>query len=494
MRARVGRTFVWVWMVLVAASGAPLHLAERASEHVCGDECSCASFEGSGCCAQAEPEPTSCCADAGAPGERPSGLRLVPVEGCSCHGPSPNGLTIAGPPRLSPDTADGLPAPLERGRWLPIDRIAFVSCVAGLGFLGLLGGGLPAFRIYDVPLGGPALDLVVMPLDANPTPDAAVLVRTAPSEVGLMTLRGNGAGRLTPVDLQLLAQTGYVNTPTLAADDLNGDALPDLTIAAISDFQIYLGDGDLSYVGMSYLPTAGGSQHGLDLSDYDGDGDLDSILLVDDIFESYLDIGTNDGSGSLGGVAFEFVADAPAQDAFVLCADLDGDGVDTVFVIGASGLWSLGEWGGPEPDALLVAEGPESLRQIVAADLNADGAPDLAVSSRKSGGVFVLLNDGAGLLGAPTFFATGRGPEALAAGDLTGDGLVDLVVPNRRDDDAAVLAGDGTGAFQLAGSFALPARPVRIGLTDLDLDGDLDVLAASAEGASLRVALSQRVP
>jgi len=374
-----------------------------------------------------------------------------------------------------------------------------VSTAWMLAGLGLIGGSpgtttLPNFRIYDVPLGAPALDMVVLPLDANPTPDAAVLLRTAPTEVGFLTLRGSGTGRVTPKDLQLLSQLGYTNTPTITADDFNADGLADLAIAACDGPQVFLGDGDLTYVGSGGLPTAGGSQHGLDFTDIDGDGFVDSGLLVDDIGDWFIDVGINDGSGSFGGgVNFLFASGSPSSEAHLLFADVDNDGVASAFNVGGTGLTTSGEVDGPFESTLLVSSPGGTLREVIAADLNGDAFLDLAVASVSAAGVHVLLNDGAGNFPSSTLFQTGRRPEAVAAGDVTGDGLVDLVVPNRRDDDTAVLAGDGGGGFQLAGKLPSGAEPVRVGLADLDFDTDVDILVASSTGMVLRVYLNQLV-
>jgi len=350
--------------------------------------------------------------------------------------------------------------------------------------------GEPAFRVYSIPLGAPALRLVVAPLDAGPTPDAAVLLRTDVDEVGLLTLRGSGSGRLTQVDLQALRQSGYVNTPTLAPDELNGDALLDFGIAAIPSGQVFLGDGDLTYTGMGFLPTAGGSQHGLDFTDVDGDGDLDSVLLVDDIGEWWLDVGINSGAGSFGGVNFSSAPGIPAQEAQLLFADVDNDGRDATFVVGGTGL-ATSAWPGGLPSNDLLLAG--SLGEVLAADFDADGYLDLAVASPDAGGAFVLANDGAGGFPTAVFFPSGSRPRSLAAGDVTGNGHTDLAVANRGDGTVALLEGDGAGGFTRLSALTVAARPVDVEVADLDADGDLDLVVAS-DSPHLTVALNQRLP
>jgi hypothetical protein len=351
-------------------------------------------------------------------------------------------------------------------------------------------GASPTFRIYQVPLGAPAMRLIVAPLDAGATPDAAVLLRNTPEEVGLLTLRGSGNGRLTPKGLSALAQLGYGNTPTIAEAALDGDEFLDFGVAAISSGQVFLGDGDLFYTGQGNLPTAGGSQHGLGFTDLDGDGDLDSVLLVNDLGDWFLDIGTNNGNGSFSGNSGLPAPGTPKTEARLLFADVDNDGLDATFVVGGSGLAMSGFPGGPPTNQLLLAG---SFGEVQAAHLNGDAFLDLALAAPVAGGVVVLQNAGGSFPGA-VFFPTGRTPESLAAGDLTGDGLADLAVANRRDDNVAILAGDGAGGFMLVTTIPVAAEPVDIEVTDLEADGDLDLVVASGVSASLTVGLNRLVP
>ncbi len=349
----------------------------------------------------------------------------------------------------------------------------------------------PTFRIYQLPLGAPAMRMIVAPLDAGSTPDAALLLRIAPQEVGLLTLRGSGNGRLTPIALSSLQQLGYLNTPTIAAAELNGDAFLDFGVAAIVSGQQFFGDGDLVYTGQGVLPTAGGSQHGLDFTDVDGDGHLDSVLLVDDIGEWFLDVGLNDGNGNLSPTFGPLAPGTPKENARLLFADDDNDGRDATFVVGGSGLAKSAYPGGTPTNELLLAG---SFGEVQAADLNGDGFLDLALAAPASGGVHVLLNDGAGNFPNAVFFATGRTPESLAIGDVTGDGHLDLAVANRRDDNVALLAGDGSGGFALVASVPVAADPVDIELTDLENDGDLDIIVASGASQRLTVGLNLLLP
>ena len=61
------------------------------------------------------------------------------------------------------------------------------------------------------------------------------------------------------------------------------------------------------------------------------------------------------------------------------------------------------------PGAVTVSGFGLSPRQSVIADLNGDDALDLAVGDASSGSVYVLLNDGSGVLQDPTFWSAGGG-------------------------------------------------------------------------------------
>jgi hypothetical protein len=114
---------------------------------------------------------------------------------------------------------------------------------------------------------------------------------------------------------------------------------------------------------------------------------------------------------------------------------------------------------------------------VVAADLNGDGRPDLAVANGDSNDVTVLLGNGAGGFsatpGSPV--EVRRAPGALVAADLNGDGSPDLTVANN---PLEVLLGNGAGGFS-----AGPGSPVRVagsplGITtaDLNADGKVDLV------------------
>jgi hypothetical protein len=113
----------------------------------------------------------------------------------------------------------------------------------------------------------------------------------------------------------------------------------------------------------------------------------------------------------------------------------------------------------------------------IAADLNADGKPDLAGAGRNAASV--MLGNGDGTFRARTDFPVGFQTQAVAAGDFNSDGRADLVVTlNSPQFSLALLTGTGTGSFNAptffpnTSGFDSPA----VVATDPNRDGRLDLV------------------
>jgi len=231
--------------------------------------------------------------------------------------------------------------------------------------------------------------------------------------------------------------------------------------------------------------------------DLDEDGDLDLVTSVaSDGPRCGLAVALDRGAGP------QEVARLPLPqlcDGLAL-GDVDGDG--DLDIVASQG----GPFGQGSAIALLLNHGdatfasPRALPAggagpagLLAADLDGDGWPDLAVALHGvlGGGrqVAVLRNDGAGALRpAQTTtlpLAGAAAPRRLAAGDMDGDGTTDLVAAC--DGSRLVVLFQRGGAF-VAGP-AIDARraasrgaalPADVALADADGDGDLDALYGGA--------------
>ncbi len=144
--------------------------------------------------------------------------------------------------------------------------------------------------------------------------------------------------------------------------------------------------------------------------------------------------------------------------------------------------------------------GPSSsylVNAIAVADIDANGLPDiLGLVSIDVGGapaqgyVSTRLQGPAGAFAMPTRFGVGTGPANLVLADLNGDGRPDLVVANADDHTVSVRLADPArpGFFLPATILATPSRvPLDVAVGDLDGDGRMDIAVAASGGNSVLV-------
>jgi|CZKL01.1.fsa_nt_gi hypothetical protein len=91
-------------------------------------------------------------------------------------------------------------------------------------------------------------------------------------------------------------------------------------------------------------------------------------------------------------------------------------------------------------------------RYVAVADVNLDGKPDLVVANAESGTVTVLLGEGQGNFHATEAspIAAGHLPNDIVVADMNGDGHPDLVIANHQSPYLTILLGDGKGGFRPA--------------------------------------------
>jgi hypothetical protein len=309
----------------------------------------------------------------------------------------------------------------------------------------------------------------------------------------------NGDGRADTISagdaitVRLTTSTGSLGPPTtywtttpglflprsVAVGDVDGDGFPDVVGGETNGGRVGVfrndGTGHLLPV---VLYDVASVVDAVALADVDGDGDLD-LLVAARSLRSGLAVLRNAGDGTFG--APELYDSTPLPSGWMVVTDLDGDGHPDV---------AMGNWGDERKvdvfrnagDGTFLSPEPYfdvGAQQLVAADLDGDGAKDLAAASSVGGHVHLLWSAGTSFLQADVSAAP-IGVDELVLGDVDGDGATDVIAAEWDHYDypdttvtmpghLMVLRGTGTGRFT-------PAQVIEVaGVRNLvagDFDGD----------------------
>jgi hypothetical protein len=120
----------------------------------------------------------------------------------------------------------------------------------------------------------------------------------------------------------------------------------------------------------------------------------------------------------------------------------------------------------------------QGVRSLAILDLDGDGRLDLAIGSKQSGSLTLLVNGGGRTLRDGRELRLEAEMLSLAAADLDGDGAADLAacIPFA----AIVLLGDRQGGFRERRESRVDSNPIAIAAVDLDGDGDVDLVTANS--------------
>jgi hypothetical protein len=257
----------------------------------------------------------------------------------------------------------------------------------------------------------------------------------------------------------------------IKAEDLDLDGKIDLVVAVEGGIRILRNNstpGDYSFELLAVSPASvpGSYPFGIEIGDFDRDGDQDiavcdyaggDVCLVPGTPEPF--VYEPEIRMTVGGGPIDIVA-----------ADFTGDGLQDFAVSRSnqSDIAILRNEGSNEYLESIAVPVGQSPNYLVTSDFNNDGRADLVVSNAVSGSVSVLFGTTNGFAGSD--FAAGLSPTALLARDLTGDGVEDILVASLESGDFRVLVGDGQGGFPL-----LPTFPGTLGASDAvlqDMTGD----------------------
>ena len=261
----------------------------------------------------------------------------------------------------------------------------------------------------------------------------------------LTVLTNNGSGVFGS---NATLTVGSVPQPGVAAD-VNGDGYLDLinpNYTSSGTLSVYTNNGS-GVFGSNATLTVGSYPSCVCAADVNGDGYLDLITAhYKGNNGNTLTVLTNNGNGVFGFNATLTVGKAPI---WVTAVDVNGDGkVDLISVNNETNTLTVLTNNGKGVfgfNATLTVGGTPTW--VSATDLNGDGKLDLISAN---GGTYttgpgngntltVLTNNGSGVFGSNATLTVGTGALNLLAADLNSDGKPDLIVANYYDNTVTVL-------------------------------------------------------
>ncbi len=305
--------------------------------------------------------------------------------------------------------------------------------------------------------GGGSVALAIADVNGDHKPD--LLVANGSGLLGV--LLGNGDGTFQPVATY---NSNGLQSSSIAVADVNNDGNLDAIIQEEWDWKtsVLLGNGDGTFqAGITFFSEGDAWVTAADLM---GNG---TVELVETNWcysgtgcpyeDGAMIVLLNEGNGLF---YYNGIYDSGGEETEeVTVGDLNGDRIPDIVVANACtssrctrvyyGLVSvfMGR-GNANFDKAVSYEALNHTQNVVIADVNGDGIPDLVVNSIGSG-VGVLLGNGNGSFRSVTGYDSGGYTGGgLAVADVNGDGKLDIIAANGNDGTIGVLLGNGDGTFQ----------------------------------------------
>ena len=159
-------------------------------------------------------------------------------------------------------------------------------------------------------------------------------------------------------------------------------------------------------------------------------------------------------------------------------ADLDADGKVDLAVSGIGGQGSLSLFYGngdgtfQAPTHLALQDG---VSDVHCADVNGDERLDFVLAHTPFNRVAILMNQGGRAYAPPVSYEVGLIPIALTTADLNGDGRLDLAVSNHHSNNLCVLLNQGDGTFGAPVFYPGGSYTARVVSGDFNRDGHADL-------------------
>ncbi len=282
-----------------------------------------------------------------------------------------------------------------------------------------------------------------------------------------------------------ISTTDYVQNPTsMALHDINGDGSLDIIAGTKNYLNILINNGNATFASNVRYPLTTYSTS-LGVNDINGDDYPDIVAATNGYFSVFI----NNGDGTFASeVAYLSVPTSSVQIDSMILSDVDGDGNLDALVVSkdASTDGNLG---------VFISNGDGTFADVVnyslpydgyaikAADISGDEKPDVIIGTNQ---LFVLVNKGDGTFDSPVPYITSKESYTIEIYDVSGDDKLDILVTGISSRYTDVFIHKPKGSIVIAKDRgAQLLRGVRWVL-DADNDGKTETATPSAIASAVR--------